>query len=414
MRNSDGSARQRPVVVTGIGAVTAAGWGVAPLGEALRAARTALRGFSRFDHSAHRTHIAGQVPPAPPGERRVRGWGRLSHSERFALAAAREACAQAGLSAPLADARAGVFFASSTGGLYETERYFLSVLRPASRRTSRTLLAAHSLSAPAEALARHFEVTGPVETVASSCAAGTLAIRQALEAVRVGEVDLAIAGGADCLCLTTFSGFDSLRAMDERPCRPFRADRAGLSLGEGAGVLVVESLDHARARGAHPLAALLGAGASCDAGHMTAPAPDGSWAAAAMRGALADAGLPASAIDLVNAHGTATPLNDAAEAAALHAVFGDRTATLALEATKSVIGHLLGAAGAVEAVATIHALGAGVVHAAPGGGSIDPACRIGLRLDRPSTDAPLATALSVNLGFGGANAALVVQRWSDA
>lgn len=413
MHNS-GAALARPVVVTGIGAVTPAGWGVPAFAEALQSARTTLKPFTRFDHSSHRTHIAGQVPPVPEAVRRVKGWARLSHTERFALAATREACVAASLPEHLDDLRAGVYFASSTGGLYETERFFLSLLRPSVRKARRTLLAAHSLSAPAEAIARHFRILGPVETVASSCAAGTLAIRQALAAVRSGEVDVAITGGADCLCMTTYSGFDSLRAMDERPCRPFRSDRAGLSLGEGAGVLVVEALDHARARGARPLAMVLGAGASCDAGHMTAPAADGSWAADALRQALDDAQLSPAAIDFVNAHGTATPLNDAAEAAALHAVFGTHTATLPVEATKSIIGHLLGAAGAVEAVATVHALATGIVHGAPAGGTIDPACAVNVVLDRPVTDAAPMTGVSVNLGFGGANAALVLQRWSEA
>lgn len=413
MHSSGGTARPRPVVVTGLGVVTPAGWGVPAFAEALAAARTAIRPFTRFDHSGHRTHIAGEVPPPPVGVRHVTGWGRLSNTERFALSAASEACGQALLTAPLDGIRAGVFFASSTGGLVETERFFLSVLRPSGSRSRRTLLAAHSLSSPAEAVARHFRVDGPVETIASSCAAGSLAIRQALESVRSGEVDLAITGGADCLCLTTFSGFDSLRAMDERPCRPFRSDRAGLSLGEGAGVLVLEALEHAQARGVRPIAALLGAGASCDAGHMTAPAADGSWAAAAMRQALADAGLSSADIDFVNAHGTATPLNDAAEAAAIARVFGPHAATLAVAATKSIIGHLLGAAGAVEAVATVHAVETNAVHGTPGGGTIDPTCPVHLRLDR-AAGGPARTGLSVNLGFGGANAALVVQRWSDA
>lgn len=402
-----------PVVVTGLGAVTPAGWGLDRFADLLRAARPALGPFTRFDHSGHRTHIAGEVP-APPSSVRRRGWGRLSHSERFALFAASEAVAQAALPAPLADTRVGVYFASSTGGLFETERYFLAELRPAARRARRTLLASHALSAPAEAIARELAITGPVETVVSSCAAGALAIRQALDAVRDGDVDVAITGGADCLCLTTYSGFDSLRAMDERPCRPFRTDRAGLSLGEGAGVLVLETLAHAEARGARPVAELAGAGASCDAGHMTAPDPEGQWAALAIRQALDDAGLGAAEIDFVNAHGTATPLNDAAEAAALRQVFGDRTAAMPLEATKGLIGHLLGAAGAVEAVVTAYSLASGLLHATPGTGTVDPALAPGLVVDRSRSGMTARAGLSVNLGFGGANAALAFRRWSAA
>jgi 3-oxoacyl-(acyl-carrier-protein) synthase len=328
--------------------------------------------------------------------------------------AAREALAQAGLPRSLGTTSAGVYFASSTGGLFEAEQYFLADTGASPGRPLRRLLDAHSLSSPAESVARHLGVGGPVETIASSCAAGTLAVRQALEAVRHGEVDVAITGGADGLCLTTFSGFEALRAMDEQPCRPFRADRGGLSLGEGAGVLVLETLDHAVARGATPLALLIGAGASCDGDHMTAPTPDGTWAVEAVRQALDDAGVASDDIDVVNAHGTATPLNDAAEAMALRRVFGARFDTLAVEATKGLVGHLLGAAGAVEAVATVFSLADGLVHSTPHGAGHETSIAPGLVLGASRTDLAPRLGLSVNLGFGGANAALVFQRWEAA
>ncbi|MFN7979034.1 MAG: beta-ketoacyl-[acyl-carrier-protein] synthase family protein [Vicinamibacterales bacterium] len=414
MRPSDGPAGPPPVVVTGLGVVTAAGWGLEAFATALREGRTALESFCRFDHTGHRTHIAGEVPAAPPSARAIPGWSRLSHSDRFAVFAAREALAQAGLPAPLEATRAGVYFASSTGGLFETEQYFLADTGASPARPLRRLLDAHSLSSPAESVARDRRVGGPVETIASSCAAGTLAVRQALDAIRTGEVDIAIAGGADGLCLTTFSGFDALRAMDAQPCRPFRADRGGLSLGEGAGVLILETLDHAVARGATPLALVVGAGASCDADHMTAPTPDGLWAVEAVRRALDDAGVSSDDIDVVNAHGTATPLNDAAEAAALARVFGARFDTLAIEATKGLFGHLLGAAGAVEAVATVFSLADGLVHATPRGAAVETSIAPGLVLGASRTDLGPRLGLSVNLGFGGANAALVFQRWEAA
>ncbi len=405
--------QQRRVVVTGIGAVTPAGWGVEPFTQAILSGRTTIGGFTRFDHAAQRTHIAGQVPPEPLALRRVRGWHRLSNSDRFAVGSALEAAQQAGLAFPLADGDAAVFFASSTGGLFETEQYVHTMIDPPGATAARGLLASYSLSSPAEAIARRFGVTGAVETVSSACAASALAIEQAMRAIRRGEVQVAFTGGSDCLCVTTYAGFNSLRAVDEQPCRPFRADRAGLSLGEGAAVLVLEALDHAVARGATPLAELMGAGSSCDASHMTAPDPDGSWAAEAMRRALADAGLDGSAIDFLNAHGTATPLNDAAEAAAIGLVFGDRAHAVPVEATKGVVGHLLGAAGAVEAVATIVSLRAGTLHPTPEGGAIDEALGVDVVLGHPRTSNGLRTAMSANLGFGGANAALVFRRWSQ-
>lgn len=412
MLNSPGQQNPR-VVVTGLGAVTAAGWGVAPFDETVRSGRTAIGPFDRFDNLAQRTHVAGQVPPAP-GEPAPAKESRLSNSDRFALFAALEAAGQARLVLPLEDpGRAGVFFGSSTGGMFETEQFFEELLRP-DGRPRRALLVSHSLSAPAETVAKRLGVEGPVETISSACASGGLAIEQALRAVRGGEVDVAIAGGADCLCRTTYSGFNSLRAVDERACRPFRADRAGMSLGEGGAALVLETLDHARARGARVLAEILGAGSSCDANHMTAPHPAGLWAALAIERALEDAGVDRDSIDVVNTHGTGTLLNDDAECAAMLRVFGERTGALPLQVTKAVVGHLLGAAGAIEAVATVLALEAREVHPAPGGGEILSPAAAGLVLDGTRQLPSMRRAMSASLGFGGANVALIVGRWDDA
>ena len=414
--DSNRKAPDRRVVVTGLGAVSAAGWGVTPLRAALRSGCTAIGPFDRFNHAAQRTHIAGQVPPPPTpvGMGRSVRWHRLSNSDRFALFSACEAAAHAGLSLPLDGRLAGVFFGSSTGGLIETERYFEQLVRRPGSRPPRTLLASHLLGAPAETVARHLGVQGPVETISSACASGGLAIEQALRAVRASEVDVALAGGADCLCLTTYSGFNSLRAVAEGPCRPFRADRAGMSLGEGGAVLVLEALEHARARGARPLAEVLGAGSTCDANHMTAPHAEGHWAALAVERALADAGLEPDAIDFVNAHGTGTPLNDAAEWAGLRRVFGERTGSIPIEANKGVVGHLLGAAGVIAAVSAVLGLLDREVHPTPGGGEIDPALPVDLVLYRPRPIPRMNAALSASLGFGGANAAIVLGRWEPA
>src|SRR5688572_21303667 len=284
--SSETSGRRR-VVVTGLGAATGAGWGVAALRESTRAGRTAIGPFDRIDHSRQRTHVAGQVPPEPASAAAAPvGWARLSHADRFALYSALEAVAQAGLGPAPSGPQAGVCFGSTTGGLYETELYFERLVRAPGSRPDRRLLASHTHAAPAETVARYFGIEGPVETVSSACASGGLAIEQTLRAVRSGEIDLALAGGSDSLTLTTYSGFNALRSVDQRPCRPFRVDRAGLSLGEGGAVLVVEELAHALARGQRPLAELLGAGSSCDAGHMTAPNAEGLGAALAIERAL--------------------------------------------------------------------------------------------------------------------------------
>jgi 3-oxoacyl-(acyl-carrier-protein) synthase len=252
-------------------------------------------------------------------------------------------------------------------------------------------------------------VTGPVETLSSACSSATLALGAALDALRSGEVDLALAGGSDALCQLTYAGFNALRAVSESPCRPFRAGREGMSVGEGAAVLVLEPLERVLARGAVPLAELAGAGASCDAHHMTAPDPSGRGAAAAVTAALSDAGMEPGEIDFINAHGTGTPLNDAAEWRAFERIFGERLKDLPLTATKAIVGHLLGSAGAIEAVATVLCLAAAEVHPTPGWGPVDPELPVRLVEGAPL---PLAAraAVSTNLAFGGSNAALVFSR----
>jgi 3-oxoacyl-[acyl-carrier-protein] synthase II len=250
-------------------------------------------------------------------------------------------------------------------------------------------------------------------TLATACAASTMAIEAALDALRGGELELALAGGTDGLCQTTFGGFNSLRAVDEQPARPFRADRQGLSLGEGAGVLVLETEAHARGRGARILARLAGAASTCDAHHMTAPEEAAEGAARAMELALLDAGFTADAVDFVNAHGTGTPHNDAAEWRALQRVLGERAGRVPLTSTKGAIGHSLGACGALEAVVTVADLGRGRVHATPGLGPVDPAAAVDLVLGTARPLARAQVALSLNLAFGGANAALVFARGAE-
>ena len=402
----------RRVAVTGLGAVSAAGWGVASLWPALREGRTTLGSFSRFDHTRHRTHIAGQVPDGPFSPPLPREFARLTLSERFALFAAREAVAEAGLSVPLAEGPVGVFFGTSTGGLLESEWYLDRLWQPGGPRASLQLMAGHQLNAPGDAVARHLRATGPVETISSACASAALAVAAALAALREGEVEVAIAGGSDCLCATTYAGFNSLRSVDESPCRPFAEDRSGLSLGEGAGVLVLEPLERAQARGARVRAEILGAGASCDANHMTAPLESGQGAASAIARALEDAATPPERVGYINAHGTGTPLNDAAEWAAYSAAFGERATRIPVSASKGVLGHLLGSSGAIEAVATVLCLEAGEAHPSAGQGPVDPNFGLDLVRGEPRSLAGDPVALSTSLGFGGANAVLVFSRGS--
>jgi 3-oxoacyl-[acyl-carrier-protein] synthase II len=298
--------------------------------------------------------------------------------------------------------------------MVECEGWFEGMLGRPGRSARPGALGSQQVNGPGDAVARRLRITGPVETVTSACASGGLALGAALAALRSGEVDLAVAGGADALCQTTYAGFNALRSVDEGPCRPFRRVRAGLSLGEGAGVLVLETLQSAKRRGITPLAELAGAGASCDAHHMTAPLPSGAAAASAAEAALAEASLTPEAVDFVNAHGTGTAHNDAAEWAALRSLFGENARRVPVEATKALVGHLLGSAGALEGVVTVLGLRSRQLHAVPGDEDIDPETPVDLVLGQPRLLPEARAALSLNLAFGGANAAVVLTAWTGA
>jgi len=392
------------IVVTGLGAVTPFGWGAEKLWAGARRGVTAVGPFTRFDASRHRTHLAAEVPLDEAGSEPS---PRLSLADRFAVAAAHEAVAQAGLDLERCRERTGVFFGSSAGGMLEGEWFFDAHIHRGARHARRGLVASQQFNGPGDAVARAIGAGGQVETISSACASAAMAIGAALAALRRGDVEVALAGGSDALCQLTYGGFNALRSVDEAPSRPFRKDRLGLSLGEGAGVLVLETAAAAAARGAAPLAILAGEASTCDAHHMTAPHPDGSGASDAIRLALADARIPADHVDFVNAHGTGTPLNDAAEAAALKAVFGDRTPSIPVTSTKSLIGHLLGSAGAVEAVVTVLGLARNEVHPMPDTGEHDPALGLDLVLGVPRRLSRPRSAISTSLAFGGANAVLV-------
>jgi 3-oxoacyl-[acyl-carrier-protein] synthase II len=400
------------VAITGLGAVSGFGWGREALWRGLVAGETAIRDFARFDHRPYRTHSASEIEagfgfdPAGGGE-------RLTLADRFALFAAAEALAEARLPERLDTLSCGLFFGGSTGGMFEAEEYFAAISGGAgkARRGARIgLLAAQQPSGPADEVARTHGVTGPVSTIASACASATLAFAAALDALRSGEIDLALVGGSDALCRLTFAGFNSLRAVDPLPCRPFRAEREGMSLGEGAAVLVLERAEHAERRGVPPLAWLAGAAGSSDAYHMTSPDPEGDGISRAVAAALADAGVAPDEVDFLNLHGTGTPANDAAEARMVARIFGARGAAIPATSTKAAVGHYLGAAGAVEGVATLLCLEQGVVHPTPGAGTVDPALGVDLVTGAPRPVPDARVALSTNLAFGGANAAAVFRK----
>lgn len=395
----------RRVAVTGLGAVSAFGHGVDALDQGLRAGCSAIRPLTLFDTSRFRTRFAAQAPEPAIDEGAC---PQASRPDRFGIEAALEAVRQAGL-APEHLLRAACIFGTGTGGAPETEKYLASWLEGGDEASDPKLLVSHQPASVTDVTAAHLGIEGPRNTIMTACSSSASAVGHAGDLIRLGRVDVALAGGAEGICRLTFAGFHALRALSPEPCRPFDAERKGITLGEGAAALVLEAEEHARRRGAVILGFLSGFGMSADAYHMTAPHPDGDGGARAMRAALDDARLSADAIGYVNAHGTGTTHNDLAEALALHRVFGARARRIPVSSTKSLVGHTLGAAGAIEAVISLLALGGGYLPPTAHTAQLDPA--IDLDLIRGSArPSQVEAVLSSSFAFGGNNSALVFTR----
>jgi nodulation protein E len=332
--------------------------------------------------------------------------------ERFALmaaVAAREAVAQSGISfaGELGD-RSGVITGTSVGGQFSEEDGYIRLYRENNPRVAPLTIPRTMSNAGASRISLEFGIHGPCYTVSTACSSSSHSIGQAFWMVRNGQLTAAVAGGSEAVFAEgLLRAWEAMRVVSPEPCKPFSADRRGLSLGEGAAMLVLENWEHARARGAAILGEIVGFGMSSDAHHITQPCVEGP--AKAMTWALRDAALPPDAIDYINAHGTGTLANDVTESQAIGAVFGAKAASLPVSSTKSVHGHTLGAAGAIEAVATLLALQHGVVPPTANVSSPDPACAVRLIHSEPLR-APLETALSNTFAFGGLNACLVLRR----
>jgi 3-oxoacyl-[acyl-carrier-protein] synthase II len=396
------------VAVTGLGQVTALGPDVAALRAGLAEGRRGIGPLTRFAHRG-RAGIAAEVAALPPipGTLPAASARRLSRSDRLALAAASEACAMAGLGDDERRA-AALAVGATTAGMLETEEAYRRWRAGGDARPRLSRFLGMPLSTVGAAVTQALGVFGPRVTVSTACSSSALAIAAAAGTVLRGEAPVAVAVGVDVLCKLTYAGFDALQAIDPEPCRPFDAGRRGLTLGEGAAALVLEPVERARARGARVHAVLLGAGVTADAHHVTAPHPAGGGALAAMRAALAAAGVAPEAVDYVNAHGSGTKQNDEAEVAALRAVFGDRLPRVPISSTKSQLGHCLAAAGAIEAVATVVALDAGLLPATVTLREPEPAWADLDLVPAAGRRAALGVALSSSYGFGGHNVTLVL------
>jgi 3-oxoacyl-[acyl-carrier-protein] synthase II len=397
------------VVITGLGAVSAFGAGVSPLAAALRDGRAGVGALTLFPH-AGRCRSAAEVPALPHDgvatlpRATVR---RLSRPDRFALAAAAEACRAAGLDPALRRA-AALFVGATTGGMFETEEVYRRRRAGHDRRFRLSRMLGTPLSTATGAVSQALGIYGPQATLSTACSSSALAVGMAAQAIERGEARVALAVGTDGLCRLTYAGFDALQALDPERCRPFDRARRGLSLGEAGAALVLEDAEHARARGARAQAVLLGWGTATDAHHVTAPHPEGAGALAALRGALETAGVSAETVDYVNAHGTGTPQNDAVEVAVLRRALGARLARVPVSSSKSQLGHCLGAAGALEAVVTALALRDGILPPTIGLREPDANCAELDFVTTPGRRAALGVALSSSYGFGGHNVTLVL------
>lgn len=406
----------RRVVVTGIGALTPIGLEVEGLWQGLHERRSAVRTVTRFDPSPFRSHMAAELRDFTVADHlEQRRAKRLDRYGQLSVIAARMALADAGLRLEAEDReRVGTMMGTALGGVGYAEEQLGNYLREGLRAVDATLALAVFGGAASCNIAIELGVHGPNSTNAMSCASGTIAIGEGFRQVRDGYADVMVCGGAEApLAPLCYGAFALIRAMSTRnddparASRPFDKDRDGFVMGEGAAVLVLESRERAMARGARIYAEMMGFGTTNDAHHMTAPRPDGSQAARAMRLALADAGVAAGEIDYVNAHGSATPLNDPTETLAIKQVLGERARTVPVSGTKGYHGHALGASGAIEAAICALALQRRWVPPTVNLDAPDDACDLD-HVPATGRELEVRRVISNSFGFGGINAALVM------
>lgn len=403
-------------LVTGIGVVTPIGTGAETFWDALVAGRSGAAPIEGFDASAYATRIACQVSDFEPSEHMdARTVARSDRFTQLAVAAGALAWADAGLDESLDRTRAGAIVGSGIGGLYTIEEQTLALAGGGPRRVSPFTVPKLMPNAAAAALGMHLGLRGINHCVASACATGAHAIGEALLAIRAGRADVVLAGGTEAaLTPVGLAAFDRMGALSrrndepERASRPFDAGRDGFVFGEGAGVLVLESEEHARRRGARVIARVSGYGSTADAFHLTQPDPEGDGATRAMTAALEDAGVYPEDVDYVNAHGTSTPYNDRIETLAIKRALGPESKRIPVTSTKSQTGHLLGAAGAVEAAAAALIVERGVVPRTLNLEEPDPDCDLDYVGDEARAQR-VSVALSNSFGFGGQNACLVLK-----
>jgi 3-oxoacyl-[acyl-carrier-protein] synthase II len=411
---------KRRVVVTGMGVVSPVGKSVKEFWEALLSAKNGIKLIDRFDVSQFPTKIAGLIEDFHPEERiDPKELKRMDLVTQYALYATYEAILDAGLSEGKFDPyRAGVIFSSGIGGIKTLEEEVIKLKEQGPRRVSPFLVPMMIVDITPGHIAMRYGFKGPNYSVVSACASSAHAIGDAYRLIKYGDADIVIAGGAEApITPIGLAGFCSMRALStrndepEKASRPFDKERDGFVMAEGAGAVVLEELEHALKRGAKIYAEVVGYGATADAYHITAPHPEGEGAVNSMRLAIEEAGISPEEVSYINAHGTSTPLNDAAETKAIKKLFGEYAYKIPVSSTKSMTGHLLGAAGAVEFIATVMSVYTDKIHPTRNYEFPDPECDLDYV---PGTYRELTVnyALSNSFGFGGHNASLLVKKYS--
>ncbi|MCA8987772.1 MAG: beta-ketoacyl-ACP synthase II [Planctomycetaceae bacterium] len=412
---------RRRVVVTGCGVVTSLGCEVSEFWDRICAGKSGVGPIERFDCSEYKVTFGGEVRhfnpedhmPLDPKEQR-----RMDRFVLFGLVCAHKAISSSGIDLEQGDPyRHGVLIGSGIGGLNEIEDQHDTLYNKGPSRVSPFMIPKLMVNAASGNISVFWKLKGPNSAVATACASATNAMGDAFRLIQYGEADVMITGGSEAAMTPMgLSGFARMNALSkrnhepERASRPFDTDRDGFVLAEGAGAIVLEELEHAKARGANILAELIGYGMSADGSHMTAPDPEGRGAAYAMKRALLDAQLDPSRIDYINAHGTSTPLGDKAETAAIKTIYGDHAYKLAVSSTKSQLGHLLGASGGVEFVACTQALLEQVAPPTINLDNPDPACDLDY-IPHEARPMKLDYVMTNSFGFGGHNASLILKRY---
>lgn len=409
---------KRRVVVTGLGAVTPIGNTVPEFWQGIREGRVGIGEITRFDTESFKVKLAAEVRNFDAAERMdPKAAKRMERFSQYAVAAAKEAFADADLHLEEEDPfRAGVIVGSGIGSLETVESEYAKILKGNVKRVAPLMVPKMISNMAAGNISIQLGLRGKCTNVVTACASGTHCIGDAFRAIQYDDADIMLAGGAEsCICPTGVAGFQALTALTEEtdPARasiPFDKDRSGFVLGEGAGVVVLEELQHALARGARIYAELVGYGATGDAFHITSPSEDGSGAAKAMELAIKEGGVQPSEVDYINAHGTATHHNDLYETRAIKAAFGEAAKDVVINSTKSMIGHLLGAAGGVEFVVCAKAVEENYIHQTVGTRETDEECDLNYAIGAP-VEKEVRYALTNSLGFGGHNASLLLKKY---